>query len=182
MKSKKLRKVLILLSGIFILSCDSDSNSDAPELSLSDSLIGVWTLSGYYYETFFEDELRGRIEKEIIDETDYEIEFLDNPKKIVLRGLLRYSVEEYEIVEGDKVITSEHINFMEASHGEGYHTNEWRIEDGILITQDHTGDGGEPYISKSEILLSGNNLKLILDPSQFNADITGEIIIDYSRK
>ncbi|MEP1018836.1 hypothetical protein, partial [Maribacter dokdonensis] len=77
------------------------------------------TLTNYYSDTYFDDRNEGRIEEIVTDETDYGIEFTDNPKMIVLTGFLRYSWDEYEIVDGQKVITSSASNFMDSEHGEG---------------------------------------------------------------
>ncbi|WP_373516301.1 hypothetical protein [Pricia sp.] len=178
-------KILLFLLAIFILSCesdDSDSHSDSnlQELPLSKRLIGAWNLTDYYSDTYFEEWNEGRIEEIVSAETDYGIEFTDNPKRIILTGFLRYSFKEYEIVDGEKVITYEATNFMDAEHGEGYHTNEWRVENEILITEDPRD--GDPYFSLSEMQLSGDNLKLTLDPSQFNPKNSGEITVEYKRK
>lgn len=173
-------KGLLLLLILLVLSCDSESTTELPEQTLSEKLIGQWTLTNYYSDTYFDDRNEGRIEEIVTDETDYGIEFTDNPKMIVLTGFLRYSWDEYEIVDGQKVITSSASNFMDSEHGEGYHTNEWRIENEILITEDPSD--GDPYISMSEINLSGDNLKLTLDSSQFNPKNSGDIILEYKRK
>ena len=163
-------------------SCESDNSSINQEFSASEKIIGEWTLKYYYSDSFSSIEQTGRIEEIVPEETDYGIEFTINPQKIILSGFLRYSVQEYEIVNNDKVITSEHTNFMDSEHGEGYHVNEWRIENDLLITEDPTGDGGEPYISISEIEFSGNLLKLTLENSQFNINRSGQTFLEYERK
>lgn len=175
-------KGLLLFLIISVLSCHSESTSESPELSLSEKLIGEWILTNYYSDSFSPQEQTGRIEEIVPEETDYGIEFTDNPKKIILTGFLRYSVQSYEIEDNEKVVKSEHTNFMDAEHGEGFHVNDWRIENEILITEDPTGDGGDPFISKSEVQLSGNTLKLTLENSQFNPNRSGQIILEYKRK
>lgn len=173
-------KFFLILVTLCLLSCDSDNDSNSAELSQSERLIGEWTLTNYYSDSYFEERNEGRIEEIVQEETDYGIEFTDNPKKILLTGFLRYSWDEYEIVDGEKVITYQATNFMDADHGEGYHTNDWRIENEILITEDP--NDGDPYISMSKVELSGDNLKLTLESSQFNPKNSGEIIIEYKRK
>jgi hypothetical protein len=171
------KKVFLLLLAIPILSCDSDSQ----ELSFSEELIGAWTLTNYYSDSFFEGEEYGRIEKMVPEETDYGIEFADNPKKIILSGFLRYSFEEYEIVDGKKVTTYQATNFMDSEDGEGYHTGEWKIMDGTLICSDVSPQEGIAYSTISAIELSGGTLKLTLDNSQFGPHQSGETIIEYRK-
>ncbi len=177
------KKLFLILFSFLIFSCNSDDNSEPEMLSLSESLVGKWNMTNYYDDSFFIQEQEGRIEKIVLEETNYGIEFTDNPKKINLSGFLRYSVDEYEINDGEKLITkSGGTNFMDAEHGEGYHTGEWKIEDGMLICSDVSSQEGIAYSTISSIELSGDNLKLTLDNSQFGSHLSGEIIIEYQKE
>ena len=178
-----MKKLILLISFLFLFnSCDSDDSSDSVELTIEQKLIGQWVMTDYYSDTFYENDQRGRLEKIVPEETDYGIEFLDNPKKILVSGFLRYSWKEYEIIEGDTIITSQGTNFMDGADNEGFHVTNWRIEDDLLISEDPINNGIEPFISKSEVQIEDDRLKLILDSNQFREDASGEIIVEYRRK
>jgi len=143
-------------------------------------------MTNYYDDTYFVEDEYGVIEQMVPDETDYAIEFTDNPKEINTSGFLRYSREEYEIVNGEKVITGPAgTNFMDGDDGEGYHAGTWKIEEGKLIVTDLVQQGPdefEEYSSESSIALSGDKLTLTLDNAQFGPHLSGEIIIEYKRQ
>ena len=177
------KKILFVLFSILILSCSSDDSLESEELSLSERLIGEWTLTNYHDDSYFVQDQYGIIEQMVGDETDYGIEFTDNPNKINTTGFLRYTRDEYEIVAGEKVITkSAGTNFWDGNNGEGLHTGEWSIENGMLINSDVSPQEGIEYSIISSIELSGNRLKLILDNAQFGSHLTGKIMIEYRRK
>ncbi|CAM3298038.1 hypothetical protein [Zobellia roscoffensis] len=187
MKNQTYKTGLLLLLLISFISCDSESNSDSPEepateLSLSENLVGEWILINYYDDSYFVQDQYGIIEQIVNEETDYGIQFTDNPKEIRTNGFLRYTREKYEIIDGEKITEPAGINFWDGDEGEGLHTGEWKIEDGILITNDVSPQEGIEYSIISSIELSGDNLKLTLDNSQFGSHLTGEITIEYRKK
>ena len=178
-----MKKIIILISSLFLIySCESDNSNGSVELTKEQKLIGQWVMTDYYSDTFYENDQKGRREKIVPEESDYGIEFLDNPKKILVSGFLRYSWNEYEIIEGDTIITSQGTNFMDGEDNEGFHVTDWRIEDDLLISEDPINNGIESFISKSKIEIVNDRLKLILDSNQFREDATGEIIVDYRRE
>lgn len=174
-----MKQLKVCLLAFLVLACSKD---DAANLSLDEQLLGKWTLTNYYSDSYFPDRNEGRIEKIVPEETDYGIEFTDDPNKIVLSGFLRYSFEGYEIVDGKKEITYQATNFMDAEHGEGYHTGEWKIENDLLICTDVSSQEGEIYSTTSSIELSGGKLILTLDNSQFGTHQTGETIFEYTKE
>ena len=174
-----MKQLKVCLLVFLVLACSKD---DAANLSLDEQLLGKWTLTNYYSDSYFPDRSEGRIEKIVPEETDYAIEFTDDQNKIVLSGFLRYSFEGYEIVDGEKEITYQATNFMDAEQGEGYHTGEWKIENGLLICTDVSSQEGEVYSTTSSIKLSGDTLVLTLDNSQFGIHQTGETIVEYIRE
>lgn len=174
---------ICLLAFLAIACSKDDAVSDLP---LDEQLVGKWTMTNYYDDTYFVQDGYGVVEKMVPDETDYAIEFTDNPKEIKTTGFLRYSRDEYEIVNGEKVFTgSKGTNFMDGDDGEGFHTGTWKIEDEKLIIMDVTQQGPdefEEYSTTSSIVLNGNNLTLTLDNAQFGSHLTGEVIIEYKRQ
>jgi hypothetical protein len=176
------KALLLLFLIISVLSCDSEDTSESPELSLSEKLIGEWAMTNYYSNLYFHAREEGRIEKIVPEETDYGIEFTRNQNEIILSGFLRYTWDEYEIVDGEKVITYQATNFMDSEHGEGYHTGNWKIENELLICTDVSSQEGIEYATISSIEFSGDNLKLTLENSQFGTHLEGETIVEYIRK
>ncbi|BDW91879.1 hypothetical protein MACH07_07110 [Flagellimonas marinaquae] len=174
----------ICLLTLLLVACSKDDATS--NLSLDEQLVGKWTMTNYYDDTFFVEYQNGVIEKIVPEETNYAIEFTDNPKEIKTIGFLRYSREEYEIVDGEKVITGPvGTNFMDGDDGEGYHTGTWKIENGKLITTGFNQIGPdefEEFSIISTIQLKGNVLTLTLDNAQFGSHLTGEIIIEYKRQ
>ncbi|MBA4747037.1 MAG: hypothetical protein H2058_17490 [Muricauda sp.] len=179
-----MKQFKIYLLALFVFACSKDDA--ASDLPLDEQLLGKWTLTNYYDDTFFVEGEYGVIEQMVPEETDYGIEFTDNPKEIKTTGFLRYSREEYEIVNGEKVFTgSTGTNFMDGDDGEGYHAGTWKIEERKLVVTDSVQQGPdefEEYSSISSIELSGDNLKLTLDNAQFGSHLKGEIIIEYKRR
>lgn len=178
-----MKHLKIYLLAFLTVACSKD---DAADLPLDEQLLGKWKLINYYDDTFFVEDEYGVIEEMVAEETDYGIEFTDNPKEIKTTGFLRYSRKEYEIVNEEKVFTgSTGTNFMDGDDGEGYHAGTWKIEEGKLIVTDLVPQGPdefEEYSSKSSIELNGDNLKLTLDNAQFGSHLFGEIILEYIRK
>lgn len=174
----------ICLLTLLIVACSKDNTTS--NLSLDEQLLGKWTMTNYYDDTFFVEYQNGVIEKIVPEETNYAIEFTDNPKKIKTTGFLRYSTEEYEIVNGEKEFTgSTGTNFMDGDDGEGFHTGTWKIENGKLITTGFNQIGPdefEEFSIISTIQLKGNVLTLTLDNAQFGSHLAGEIILEYKRQ
>lgn len=179
-----MKQLKFCLLTILMVACSKDDATS--NLPLDEQLVGKWTMTNYYDDTYYVEDDYGVIEQMVPDETDYAIEFTDNPKKIKTAGFLRYSTEEYEIVNGEKVFDgSTGTNFMDGDDGEGFHTGTWKVENGKLIITDVIQQGPdefEEYSSISSIELSGDNLKLTLDNAQFGSHLTGEIIIEYKRQ
>ena len=176
------KKILLVLLSIFILSCTKDDNLESEKLSLSERLVGEWTLINYYDDSYFVREQYGMIEQITPEETDYRIEFTDNPKEIRTFGFLRYSIDRYKIVEGEKITEPAGTNFWDGSDGEGLHTGEWIIENDILTNSDVSPQEGIEYSIISSIEISNNILKLTLDNSQFGSHLTGKIFVEYQKK
>lgn len=178
-----MKHLKICLLAFLAVACSKDDKAD---LTLDEQLLGKWTMTNYYDDHYFVQDGYGIIEQIVPDETDYAIEFTNNPKKIKTTGFLRYSTEEYELVNGEKVFDgSTGTNFMDGDDGEGFHTGTWKVENGKLIITDVIQQGPdefEEYSSISTIELSGDNLKLTLDNAQFGSHLIGEIIIEYKRQ
>jgi len=178
-----MKHLKICLLTLLIVACSKD---DAADLPLDQQLLGKWTMTNYYDDTYLVEQEYGVLEQIVPEETDYAIEFTDNPKEIKTTGFLRYSWDEYELVNGEKVFNgSSGTNFMEGDDGEGFHTGTWKVEDGKLIITDEKQQGAdyfEEYSSTSSIALSGDNLTLTLDNAQFGSHLSGEIIIEYKRQ
>lgn len=178
-----MKHLKICLLAILIVACSKD---DAADLPLDQQLLGKWTMTDYYEDIYYVEYEYGVIEQMVPEETDYAIEVTDNPKEINTSGFLRYSRDEYEIVNGEKVFNgSSGTNFMDGDDGEGFHTGTWKVEDGKLIITDEKQQGAdyfEEYSSTSSIALSGDNLTLTLDNAQFGSHLSGEIIIEYKRQ
>lgn len=176
---KQLKVCLLVFS---VLACSKD---DAANLSLDEQLLGKWTITNYYDDHYFVEGQYGIIHEMVPDETDYGIEFTDNPKEIKTTGFLKYNWGEYEIVNGEKVVENlDGFNTWQGDEGDGLHTGTWRIENGKLITTDVSQQGPnefEEYSIISSIELRGDILKLTLDNAQFGSHLTGEIIVEYVR-
>lgn len=174
----------ICLLTLLIVACSKDDATS--NLSLDQQLVGKWTMTNYYDDHYFVQDGYGIIEQMVPDETDYAIEFTDNPKEIKTTGFLKYNWGEYEIVNGEKVVENLNgFNTWQGEEGDGLHTGTWKIENGKLITTDISQQGPdefEEYSIISTIELSGDNLTLILDNSQFGSHLSGEIIIEYKRQ
>ena len=178
-----MKQLKICLLTFLAVACSKD---DAADIPLDQQLLGKWTMTNYYDDTYLVEEESGILEQIVPEETDYAIEFTDNPKEIKTTGFLRYSWDEYELVNGEKVFNgSSGTNFMDGDDGEGFHTGTWKVEDGKLIITDEKQQGAdyfEEYSSTSSIALSGDNLTLTLDNAQFGSHLSGEIIIEYKRQ
>jgi len=124
-----MKQLKVCLLAFLAMACSKDDA--ASDLPLDEQLLAKWTMTNYYDDTYFVEDEYGVIEQMVPDETDYAIEFIDNPKEIKTTGFLRYSRDEYEIVNGEKVITGPAgSNFMDGDDGEGFHTGTWKIEEG----------------------------------------------------
>lgn len=179
-----MKRLTIYFLALLVVACSKDDT--ASDLSLDEQLLGKWTMTNYYDDTYLVEYQYGTIKQIVPDETDYAIEFTDNPKEIETTGFLRYSVKEYELVNEEKVFNGPTgTNFMDGDDGEGFHTGTWKIENGILITTGISQQGPdefEEYSIISTIQLKGNVLTLTLDNAQFGSHLTGEIIIEYKRQ
>src|SRR5690606_15699875 len=157
-----MKQLKVCLLAFLAMACSKDET--APDLPLDEQLLGKWTMTNYYDDTYFVEYEYGTIEQIVPDETDYGIEFTENPKEIKTTGFLRYSRSEYEMVNGEKVITGpEGTNFMDGDDGEGFHVGTWKIEEGNLVVTNLVQQGPdefEEYSSTSSIELRGDNLKL----------------------
>ncbi len=180
-----MKQFKICLLALFVFACSKDDA--ASDLPLDEQLLGKWTLTNYHDDHYFVEDQYGIIHKMVPDETDYGIEFTNNPKEIKTTGFLRYSRSEYEIFNGEKEIADPvGFNFMDGDDGEGLHTGTWRIENGKLINTDVSQQGPdefEEYSIVSSIKLNGDTLTLTVDNSQFGSShLTGEIIVEYVRE
>lgn len=178
-----MKQLKVCLLAFLAIACSKD---DAADLPLDEQLLGKWTMTNYYDDHYFVQDEYGIIEQIVPDETDYGIEFTDNPKEIKTTGFLKYNWGEYEIVNGEKVVENlDGFNTWQGDEGDGLHTGTWRIENGKLITTDVSQQGPdefEEYSIISTIELKGNVLTLTLDNAQFGSHLTGEIIIEYKRQ
>jgi hypothetical protein len=181
--NRMMKKFTGYFLAFLVVACSKDDTADLP---LDEQLVGKWTLANYHDDSYFVQDQYGIIEQMIPEETDYEIEFTDNPKEIKTAGFLRYKWNEYEIVNGDKVVKEPTgSNFWDGDDGEGLHTGTWRIENGNLINTDVSQQGPEEfeeYSIISSIELNDDTLTLTIDNSQFGSHLTGEIIVEYVRK
>ncbi|MCK0161694.1 hypothetical protein [Allomuricauda sp. F6463D] len=178
-----MKQLKVCLLAFLVMACSKDDT--ASDLPLDEQLLGKWTMTNYYDDHYFVQDEYGIIEQIVPDETDYEIEFIDNPKEIKTTGFLKYNWGEYEIVNGEKVVENlDGFNTWQGDEGDGLHTGTWRIENGKLISTDVSQQGPdefEEYSIISSIELKGDVLTLTIDNSQFGSHLTGEIIIEYKR-
>lgn len=178
-----MKHLKICLLALLVVACSKDDATDRP---LDEQLLGKWTMTNYYDDTYLVEQEYGVLKQIVPEETDYAIEFADNPKEIKTTGFLRYSWDEYELVNGEKVFNGYSVtNFMDGDDGEGFHTGAWTVEDGKLIITDVKQQGPdyfEEYSTTSSIELKGDNLTLTLDSAQFGSHLSGEIIIEYKRQ
>ena len=114
---------------------------------------------------------------------DYIIEFTNNPNDIIISGTLVVNVAETN--NGN---TSNFTYNVNGDFDEGFHTDEWRIENGNLITRSFEVDPNEEgaFDLITEIIeLTSNSLILRIDNAQYsseNSTRTGIRTLTYTKQ
>ena len=168
-------KTSFLLLFIFIVSCNSDDNSTDSVQDNPVDILGTWNLSEYSSTSTTAES--GKITTEEGINIDYVIEFIDNPKEIVVSGSIEYSVEE---TTGNN--TNSFTAIINGDFGEGFHTGEWRIENNNLITRSFEVDPNEAgafdliteivELTDTSLILRINNAQYSSDNSTFSGNTT----------
>ncbi|HRE78938.1 MAG TPA: hypothetical protein PLL09_14060 [Flavobacterium sp.] len=178
MKKLKIYHLLILL---LIFGCSSDDDSNNNTQNIAEDIVGIWNLTGYSSNSNTIET--GRIVTESLSSSDYSLEFTDNPKEINVNGTLEVLVEETN--NGN---TSDFTYLVNGNFDEGFHTGEWRIENGNLITRSFENDPNEEgaFDLITEIVeLTSNSLILKIDNAQYsseNSTQTGIRTLTYSKQ
>jgi hypothetical protein len=178
MKKFKILKLSILL---LIFGCSSDDDSNNNTQNIAEDILGVWELTDYSSNSTTAET--GRIVIESLSSSDYVIEFTDNPIDINISGTLVVEVEETN--NGNTSNFNYNIN---GDFDEGFHTGEWRIENGNLITRSFEVDPDEEgaFDLITEIVeLTSNSLILRIDNAQYsseNSTRTGIRTLTYAKQ
>ena len=165
MKILSIFKISILLL-TFGCSSDNDSNNNNNTQNMSEDILGLWELTAYSSNSTTAET--GRVVVESLSSSDYSIEFTNNPNQINVSGTL--AVEVAETYNGNTSIFNYNIN---GNYDEGFHTGEWRIENGYLITRSFENDPNEEgsFDLITEIVeLTSHSLILKIDNSQYSSE------------
>ncbi len=178
MKNLRIFKLSILL---LIFGCSSDDDSNNNTQNIAEDILGIWELSDYSSNSTTTET--GRIVIESLSSSDYIIEFTNNPNDIIISGTLVVNVAETN--NGN---TSNFTYNVNGDFDEGFHTDEWRIENGNLITRSFEVDPNEEgaFDLITEIVeLTSNSLILRIDNAQYsseNSTRTGIRTLTYTKQ
>lgn len=178
MKKFKIYHLPILL---LITNCSSNDDANNNTQNIAEEIIGIWNLSDYSSNSTTTET--GRVVIESLSSTDYILEFTNNPKDINVSGTIVVAVEETN--DGN---TSNFTYNVNGDFEEGFHTSEWRIENGNLVTRSFDIDPDEEgaFDLITEIVeLTSNSLILKIDNAQYsseNSTRTGIRTLSYVRQ
>jgi len=178
MKKFKILQLFILL---LTFGCNSDDDSNNNTQNIAEDILGAWELTDYSSNSTTAET--GIIVIESLSSSDYVVEFTNNPNNINISGTL-----VVEVAETNNGNTSNFNYNVNGDFDEGFHTDEWRIENGNLITRSFEIDPDEEgaFDLVTEIVeLSSNSLILRIDNAQYsseNSTRTGIRTLTYTKQ
>ncbi|WP_298311345.1 hypothetical protein [uncultured Aquimarina sp.] len=192
MNKSRLTHLLIIVSFI-IFSCNSDDENRPDDSQIANDLEGTWSLVNYELteigtKTVNDIEIPYNY-TQIGIEYDYLMKITTQPMKIITSGIVKVNEEEVLGEGDDTFITTGSFTFnSNDNQQEGWHTGDWRIENGKLINLfDENPQEADAFEFETEIIeLTENKLIFSINLSQDGfisetRNTTGNVTLVYEK-
>ncbi|TVZ53040.1 hypothetical protein [Dokdonia sp. Hel_I_53] len=165
---------------LIIISCNSDNEIILDDSQVASELVGTWNLVGYEAievgNLIYDNDITIPYKYTGTGEDyNYKMEITTQPMRITTLGTVLVNTEEIR-GEGDSafVFENSYTIISDANFQGGWHTGEWRLENGKIITSfDENPEEEEAFEFETEISELSDN-RLILKVNLPQDGLTGE--------